>query len=93
MAKQWIALLLSAVLLLFLAGAALAPVQGVTLDWWTVDGGGGQSAGGEYTLRAAAGQPDAGVLTGGAYVLEGGFFTGLSAASSQREIFLPVVVR
>jgi hypothetical protein len=93
MTKQWIALLLSAVLVLLLAGAALAAVQGYTADWWTVDGGGGQSSGGDYTLRGAAGQPDAGVLTGGAYVLQGGFFTGLSAAPSQREIFLPVVVR
>jgi hypothetical protein len=93
MAKKWIALLLSAGLVLLLAGAALATAQGYIMNSWTVDGGGGQSAGGGFALRGAIGQPDTGVLTGGAYVLQGGFFTGLSAASSQREIFLPVVVR
>ena len=51
MAQRWIALLLSAGLVLLLAGAALAAAQGYALDWWTVDGGGGQSVGGEYALR------------------------------------------
>ena len=93
MTQRWIALFLSAGLVLLLAGVALAATQGYALDWWTVDGGGGQSTDGGYTLRGAIGQPDASVLTGGVYVLQGGFFTDLSAASSHREIFLPVVVR
>lgn len=47
-----------------------------TIDWWTVDAGGGQgSTGGGYTLSGTIGQPDAsGVMTGGAYTLQGGFW-------------------
>ena len=45
-----------------------------TLDWWTVDGGGGRSSGGDYTLSGTIGQSDAGLLTNGDYVLNGGFW-------------------
>jgi hypothetical protein len=30
------------------------------LDWSTIDGGGGQSSGGQYVLTGTIGQPDAG---------------------------------
>ena len=46
------------------------------LSWWTVDGGGGVSEGGGYVLTAVAGQADAGLLQGGAYVVLGGFLGG-----------------
>ena len=46
---------------------------GYTIDWFTVDGGGGASSGGAYTLTGTIGQPDAGTLSGGSYTLEGGF--------------------
>jgi hypothetical protein len=47
------------------------------LSWSTVDGGGGSaSAGGSYTLGGTAGQPDAGVLSGGDYAILGGFWSG-----------------
>src|SRR6185436_15120868 len=45
-----------------------------TLNWFTIDGGGGTSTGGVYSLSGTIGQPDAGRLTGGAYTLEGGFW-------------------
>jgi hypothetical protein len=47
------------------------------IDWWTLDGGGGTSSGGSYTLSGTIGQPDAGVLTGGPYTLSGGFWPGI----------------
>lgn len=75
-----------ALVLLALAGLALhglptaaqQPQQVYTLDWWTVDGGGATfSTGGGYSLGGTAGQPDAGVLTGGrGYTLGSGFWKG-----------------
>jgi hypothetical protein len=60
------------VLLVLLAGLLSASAQPYTIDWWTVDGGGGTGNGGTFTLSGTAGQPDAGVLEGG--VLDGGFW-------------------
>ncbi|MBN1889244.1 MAG: right-handed parallel beta-helix repeat-containing protein [Thermoflexales bacterium] len=66
-------LALSAVLLLGVA-LALAQPQALDIAWWTVDGGGELSAGGDYTLTGAFGQPDAGELSGGTFSLSGGFW-------------------
>ena len=44
------------------------------IDWYTVDGGGGTSTGGVYSVSGTIGQPDAGKMTGGNYTLEGGFW-------------------
>lgn len=56
---------------LFLASASFAALD---IAWFTIDGGGGTSTGGSYTLSGTIGQPDAGVLTGGTYELQGGFW-------------------
>ena len=49
----------------------------LSVDWYTVDGGGGTSTGGEYVLSGTVGQPDAGmVATGGDFTLAGGFWPG-----------------
>jgi hypothetical protein len=53
--------------------------QTYKIDWYTVDGGGGTSSGGAYTLSGTIGQPDAGTLAGGNYLLEGGFWGGAFA--------------
>lgn len=51
-----------------------APAQSA-IDWHTLDGGGGTSTGGVYSVSATIGQPDAGVtLTNGPYALTGGFW-------------------
>ena len=52
--------------------AASASAQNYRIEWFTIDGGGGTSSGGQYTLSGTIGQPDAGELKGGNYVLEGG---------------------
>ena len=49
------------------------------IDWYTIDGGGGTSSGGSYTLSGTIGPPDAGTLAGGPYVLQGGFWGGVFA--------------
>ena len=46
------------------------------LTWNTIDGGGGRSTGGNLAVRGTIGQPDAGILTGGAIQLAGGFWKG-----------------
>ena len=44
--------------------------------WSTIDGGGGQSSGGQYTLTGTIGQPDAAYSESGNYELLGGFWPG-----------------
>jgi len=45
------------------------------LDWFTIDGGGAsQMIGGSFELSGTAGQPDAGTMTGGDFVVNGGFW-------------------
>jgi hypothetical protein len=52
-----------------------AQAQMYSIDWFTVDGGGGTSTGGVYAVSGTIGQPDAGaVMTGGPYSLSGGFW-------------------
>lgn len=54
-----------------------SPAAAFSLPWWTVDGGGGSSQGGVYTLRGSAGQADASAASsGGVYSLRGGFWAG-----------------
>jgi hypothetical protein len=56
----------------------LACAQSYNMDWFTVDGGGGTSSGGAFSISGTIGQPDAGVLSGGGYTVEGGFWSGVS---------------
>jgi hypothetical protein len=54
--------------------AAAAHAQNFSIDWFTVDGGGGNSTGGVFSVSGTAGQPDAGPMSGGIYTLQGGFW-------------------
>ena len=63
------------------------------LSWSTVDGGGGVSTGGGYSLGGTAGQPEAGLLSGGVYTLGGGFWPGGAAAAPEYRVHLPLVMR
>ena len=83
------------VLLLLLIGGTTAMIgaqsgDGYDLSWWTADGGGGVSTGGEYTLQGTAGQADAGTLSGGDYELAGGFWAG---AEERATVYVPLVTR
>jgi hypothetical protein len=46
------------------------------LSWYTIDGGGRTSSGGQYVLTGTIGQPDAGYSAGGSYEFWGGFWPG-----------------
>ena len=53
----------------------------LAIDWSTIDGGGGTSSGGSYTVRGTVGQPDAATpRTGGTFVAGGGFWYGIVLA-------------
>ena len=51
-----------------------ANAQSYTIDWSTIDGGGGTSTGGVYEVSGTIGQPDADTMSGGNYTLQGGFW-------------------
>jgi len=58
-----------------LTGLALAiGAQNYSIDWSTIDGGGGTSTGGVYSVSGTIGQPDAGTMSGGQFTLTGGFW-------------------
>lgn len=51
------------------------------ISWHTIDGGGGVSTGGAFALAGTIGQPDAGIMSGGRFDLEGGFWPGATVIS------------
>ena len=61
-----------------------------TLDWSTIDGGGGTSSNGSLSLSGTLGQPDSGIVSGGAYTLAGGFWAG---AQADYRLRLPLLKR
>jgi hypothetical protein len=61
-----------------LALGSTAFAQTYSIDWHTIDGGGGTSTGGVYSVSGTIGQPDAGTMSGGNYSLTGGFWSLLS---------------
>lgn len=68
-----------------------APESNFSIPWWTVDGGGGVSSGGAYTLSGTVGQPDAGLHSGGVYTLDGGYWGG--ATAQVYSVYLPLIRR
>jgi hypothetical protein len=56
--------------------------SGPEISWHTIDGGGGTSTGGAFSLSGTIGQHDAGgPHAGGTYTLVGGFWPGAGQAS------------
>ncbi len=72
--------------LMTLAALALvtsARAQAYSIDWFTIDGGGGSSTGGAYSVSGIIGEPNANPhsMTGGNFSLVGGFWS-LSAVQT-----------
>ncbi len=62
--------------------AALSPfvrAAELALSWYTIDGGGGYCAGGDFQLEGTIGQHDAGAMSGGEFELSGGFWLAAAA--------------
>jgi hypothetical protein len=70
----------SAALLCTALAAAPACAQ-FSIPWSTIDGGGGTSTGGGFTLTGTIGQPDAATLVGGSFQCLGGYWGGAAAPS------------
>lgn len=64
-------------------GIAVAAGRAQTLDapWFAIDGGGGFSAGGAFSVVGTIGQPDVGVMTGGEFEVSGGFWSAPTGAA------------
>ncbi len=67
---------------LLLASACAGSAQ-YAIDWFTIDGGGGQSSGGAYTLHGTIGQSDAATSSGGRYTLHGGFWSAFAVVQTE----------
>ena len=65
------------------------------LSWFSVNSGGGISAGGDYCVGGSVGQAEAGALSGEGYDLVGGFWSGTGpvSAPSQYTVYLPCLLR
>jgi hypothetical protein len=83
-------LVLIAVLSSFSASRASA--QNYSIDWFTIDGGGGTSTGGVYSVSGTIGQPDAGHMSGGNFTIDGGFWGIIAAVQSPGAPLLRVVL-
>ena len=66
--------------------------QSYSIDWFTIDGGGGTSTGGVYSVSGTIGQPDAGgPMTGGNYSVTGGFWSLFSVVQTPGAPLLSVM--
>lgn len=87
-------LIVSIVLLILVVSAVLAVDAmsgGFQVNWFNVDGGGGASSGGDYSIGGTAGQTDAGTLSGGDYTVSGGLWA--SSVNSGYTIYLPSTLK
>ena len=92
--RTFITALAFVMLLVIIAGATTLYAQtGGTYDltWSTLDGS-GTSSGGVFGLSGTIGQAEAGEMSGGAFVLRGGFWLSTTAAAGH-DLFLPLILR
>jgi len=74
--------LFAAAILVGAAGSS-AMAQDFSINWYTIDGGGGTSTGGDFSLSGTIGQHDAGgPMTGGDFSLTGGFWVGTGGGTN-----------
>ena len=91
-AKQLIPIIVLLLVLLVVGNAiaqgGVAPESTFTLDRAVIGSGGLQASGGDFDLGATAGQPAAGVLTGGDFSLNVGFWS-----ADYYHLYLPLIMR
>jgi hypothetical protein len=69
----------------------LALAQSYSIDWFTIDGGGGTSTGGVYSVISTIGQPDAGKMSGGNFTIDGGFWGIIAAVQTSGAPLLSIM--
>jgi hypothetical protein len=77
---------------LFSSSLCLSVWGQYSIDWSTIDGGGSASTGGVYTVTGTIGQPDAGMMSGGNYTLQGGFWGIIAAVQTPGAPYLSVTL-
>ncbi|MCA9873894.1 MAG: hypothetical protein KC441_09570 [Anaerolineales bacterium] len=89
--RNWMIVLTAVCLVcLVMGGLVLAQSGGsFALRQYTIDGGGGSSAGSAFVVRGTAGQADAGTASGGTFQINGGFWH----SRGPETIYLPFVLR
>jgi hypothetical protein len=70
------------IILVAVFSAITAAAQNYAINWFTIDGGGGDAAGGGYSLRGTIGQPDAGAMSGTGFSIAGGFWSGIEQVAA-----------
>jgi len=71
--RKWLVVLLALISVFSFQFSAFS--QSYAINWHTIDGGGGTSTGGVYSVSGTIGQPDAGpTMTNGQYSVTGGFW-------------------
>lgn len=74
------------------AALGFAALGQYAINWHTIDGGGGTSTGGVYSLTGTIGQPDAGgLMTNGAYAVIGGFWALPTAIQTEGGPILTII--
>lgn len=74
-----------------LCALAFAAWAQYSIDWHTMDGGGGVSTGSVYTVSGTIGQPDTGTMSGGTYSISGGFWSFVAAVQTPGGPWLRVI--
>jgi hypothetical protein len=88
MSRKWVSLMWTG-LLLGAAGTGSAHGQPYWIDWYAVGGGGGTSSNSQYSLSGTIGQSDTMQMSGGGYLLTGGFWSlGTAVAATGAPVFL-----
>ena len=77
--RCYMQMLAGAMLVLLMSNSPTAFAQDFEITWFSIDGGGGVAAGGDFALTSTIAQPEAGTLTGGDFTLTGGFMAALAA--------------
>jgi hypothetical protein len=95
MNRKLVVLLLVVLLMLSVTTLVSASPNAFSLSWWTVDGGGGTSQGGDFDLSGTIGQPDGKhLMSGGKFNLVGGFWADDPAiVLTKRITYLPLISR
>ncbi|MFG0284394.1 MAG: GC-type dockerin domain-anchored protein [Phycisphaerales bacterium JB039] len=70
----------TSILLAVFAASATAAAQPLTIEWSSIDAGGGVSTGGAYAVRAVIGQPDTQLGAAAAYEIRAGFLAAATDA-------------
>jgi hypothetical protein len=77
---------------MLLFGFTLSALCQFSIPWSTLDGGGGTSTGGVYTVTGTIGQPDAGKMSGGNFTLDGGFWGVIAAVQTPGAPLLSIIL-